>query len=171
MNLSIHAFAIDTFAPLLHTLTTLLERGAEKLDAATLLDARLAPDMYPLGTQVQLVCYQVVDAVARLAGEEPPALDVKQETLAGLKAQLAATIEGLTRFPAEAYAGAEERHIVRPLIEGMRIEMSGLQYLREWTFPNFYFHLVTAYAILRHHGIELGKKDYMRHLGPSIRMG
>jgi len=96
---------------------------------------------------------------------------VRRESLSGLQRPPAATLEPLTSLLPSPFAGAEERHIVRPLIEGMRIEMSGLQYLREWTFPNFYFHLVTAYAILRHHGIELGKKDYMRHLGPSIRMG
>lgn len=171
MTLSIHAFAIDTFAPLLETLAILLDRGAEKVDPAVLLGARLAPDMYPLGRQVQLVCYQAVDAAARLGGKTPPPLETPDETLEELKARIAGTIEGLRQIPADGLDGAEDRLIVRPLVDDMRIEMSGLQYLRDWSFPNFYFHLVTAYDILRHHGVEIGKKDYMRHIGPAIRTG
>ena len=169
MTVLLHALAVETFAPMLHTLSLLLERGAQKLDPAAMVAARLAPDMFPLMQQVQFACFQAHEAVVRLSGGTPTPLATPDEDVEQLKRRIAATIEAIREVPVEAFVGAEERTIVRPLVDGLVIELSGLRFLREWSFPNFYFHLVTAYDILRHHGVELGKRDYMRHIGPAIR--
>lgn len=172
MPLTLHALAIDTFAPQLHTLSVLLAQGAPGLDDAALVAARLAPDMYPLSKQVQLACHTALDAVARLRGQAPPAHDLPEtETREQLAARIAATIAALREIPADALAGADDRPIRRPLMDGLVLEMTGAQYLRDWSFPNFYFHIVTAYAILRHHGAPLGKRDFMQHIAPAIRRG
>lgn len=169
MTVLLHALAVETFAPMLHTLSLLLERGAEKLDPAAMVAARLAPDMFPLTQQVQFACFQAEEAVLRLSGGAPTPLATPDEDVEQLQRRIAATIERIREVPEAAFVGAEERMIVRPLVDGLVIELSGLRFLREWSFPNFYFHLVTAYGILRHHGVELGKRDYMRHIGPAIR--
>lgn len=169
MTVLLHALAVETFAPMLHTLSLLLARGAEKLDPAAMVAARLAPDMFPLTQQVQFACFQAEEAVLRLSGGAPQPLATPDEDVEQLQRRIAATIERIREVPEAAFVGAEERTIVRPLVDGLVIELSGLRFLREWSFPNFYFHLVTAYDILRHHGVELGKRDYMRHIGPAIR--
>lgn len=168
MSVTIHDFTQGTFVPLLQTLSSLLARGAEKLDPATMVGLRLAPDMHPLTRQVQYVCFQAVDAAARLTGRPVPELDTPEETLAQLQQRIAAAIATLRELSAEDLAGAEDRPIRRQLGE-FDLEMTGLQYLRDFTLPNFYFHLVTTYAILRNHGVELGKADYMAHIAYALR--
>lgn len=169
MTVTLHALALETFIPRLQTLDGLLERGAAQIDPAALVDARLAPDMYPLAKQVQIVCYQAIDAVTVLRGEDPPTLETPAETLEQLRRRIAATIDALREVPADALAGAEDRKIERPIGEAYVLVVDGLQYLRDWSLPNFYFHLVTAYDILRHLGVPIGKPDYMRSIVPLLR--
>jgi hypothetical protein len=169
MSVTIHDFTQGTFVPLLHTLSSLLARGAEKLDPATMVGLRLAPDMHPLARQVQFVCLQAVDAAARLTGRPAPEADTPEETLEQLQRRIAAAIATLRELSAEALVGAEDRPIRRRLGERFDVEMTGLQYLRDFTLPNFYFHLVTTYAILRNHGVDLGKADYMAHIAYALR--
>lgn len=169
MSISLHALSIDTFISRLQTLAHLLARGAEKLDPAVMVGLRLAPDMHPLARQVQFVCNQALDAAAWLTGGTSPATDLPEETLEQLQRRVTATIAALRDIPADALAGGEDRPVRRRLGEQFTLEMDGFRYLRDFTLPNFYFHLVTTYAILRNHGVDLGKRDYMGHILDALR--
>ena len=174
MTLSMHAVAVDTFVQMLGTLTHLFEKMeqhalAKKTDVATLSSARLAPDMYPFSMQVQLACYQAWDATARLTGQPSPAPPKDPETLEELRARVKRTVDYVKGVPGDAFDGGEDRAIEIRIDEARRFEMTGLQLLRDWALPHFYFHVVTAYDILRHHGVEIGKRDYVRHAGAYMK--
>jgi uncharacterized protein len=169
-----YTIAIATFVPMLRSLSNILDKAAQhasarKFDPVVLVNARLAPDMYPLVKQVQIACDHAKGLTARLMGEEPPRFDDTEQTLDELKVRIATTIEYLERAPESAFAGAEDRDIELPLLNDLVLEMKGLQFLRDWALPHFYFHVVTAYDILRHNGVEIGKRDYLSHLGSAIR--
>lgn len=170
MKISMYTMAIETFVPMLRSLSGVLDKGAEhargaKFDPAALVEARLAPDMYTLAQQVQLACVNAVDSIASLTGQEPPKFEDELETIDQLKAQIARTIDYLEKVPQRAFDGAEEREIRIPIPElSAEFAMNGLQLLRDWALPHFYFHVVTAYDILRHKGVEIGKRDYLSHV-------
>ena len=176
MKISMQNMAIDSFAPVLQSLSRILDKAAAHGTAAKidLANARLAPDMYTLAQQVRIACAQARDCVARLTGKEPPRtpspVEHDEQTIGDLKARIANTIIKLASAEAADFEGSEDRdcNIEIPNGGGV-IVMNGLQYLRSWALPHFYFHVVTAYDILRHHGVELGKKDYMGHVGAFIR--
>ncbi len=175
MSISIYDLATSSFIPRLRTLSALLDKAADhardrSLDIATLVQGRLAPDMYTLRQQVQFACYQAKDGVARLTGEDGGPPDDIGDGLADLVARIQETVELLEATPTIAFEGAEERTIIIPIPGGdMIFEMTGYQFLRDWALPHFYFHVVTAYDILRHLGVEIGKRDYMRGVGGYIR--
>ncbi len=169
-----YAFAIQTFAPTLASLSGVLDKALEHaraagVDPAPLVNARLAPDMYPLSRQIQVACDHAKSAAARLAGREPPSVPDDEQTMADLKARIAKTIDYVHSIPASAFEGAAERRIVMSLQGELVLDMSGLEYLRDWALPHFYFHVVTAYDILRHNGVEIGKRDFMAHVAYAIR--
>jgi uncharacterized protein len=172
---SIYAMAVETYVPMLRSLSHVLDQGAahasaKKSNAADLVNARLAPDMYPLSQQVQLACDQANDSTARLSGQDAPQFENNEKTLADLKARIDKTLKYVESVRANAFEGAEDRKITIPIPENnIEFEMNGLQYLRDWALPHFYFHLVTAYGILRHNGVEIGKRDYMTQVGKYIR--
>jgi hypothetical protein len=166
--------AMDTFVPMLRTLSTLLDKGAEQMKARglkpdQLVEARLAADMFPLARQVQIACDQVKSVAARLTGQEPPKFDDNEQTIDELKARIRRTLDYVAGIPASAYAGAETRRVNFPLINDLELDMDGTQYLRDWSLPNFYFHVVTAYDILRNQGVQIGKQDYLAHAAYAIR--
>lgn len=172
----IREMALGTFTPLLRTLAVLLDKGdahmrAKGSDFDALATARLAPDMFTLVQQVQFACDLAVDGVALLTGQPSPPVAASDPTLEGLKGRIGRTIDILGRVPTAAFEGAQERTITKPLQGDLVLEMKGLAFLRDWSLPNFYFHLVTAYDILRHNGVDIGKRDYLAHIGPSIRTG
>jgi len=175
VKITIHSIAIETLVPMLRSLSNVLDKGAEhsrasKSDPAALINARLAPDMYTLTQQVQIACDQAKDATARLTGQEAPHFEDNEKTLEELKARIAKTIDYVQSVRATAFEGAEDREIIIPIPENnMEFEMNGLQFLRDWALPHFYFHVVTAYDILRHNGVDIGKRDYMSHVGGYIR--
>ncbi|XYH98627.1 DUF1993 domain-containing protein [Sorangium sp. So ce1128] len=174
MKAPIHAMAVDSFVMMLRNLLGILDKGeaharAKGFDPAVLLDARLAPDMFPLSRQVQFVCHLAAECAARLMGKEAPRLDAGEETLEALRERIKRTIAHLEAAPAAAFEGAEDREISVPLVDELVLELKGLAYLKDWAIPQFYFHLVTAYAILRHNGVALGKPDYVAGLGSAIR--
>jgi uncharacterized protein len=179
MKISMQNMAIDSFAPVLQSLSRILDKAAARETVAKidLVNARLAPDMYTLAQQVRLACVQARDCVARLTGKEPrlgapspPEQD--EQTIGDLKARIANTIITLASAEAVDFEGSEDRDCSIEIPDGGGvIVMNGLQYLRSWALPHFYFHVVTAYDILRHHGVELGKQDYMNHVGAFIRRG
>jgi hypothetical protein len=172
----VYELAIETFVPMLKTLATLLEKGAEHARATgteteILVDARLAADMFPLSTQVQLACHHARDAAARLTGKTPHKIDNKNLTLNELMGLVKKTVEQLDNVKEAAFAGAERRKIEMPLQGRTKFRSNGLQFLRDWSIPNFYFHVVTAYDILRYSGVDVGKRDYLAHIAPYIRQG
>ena len=174
MSFTIYSMAMDTFVPMLGTLSTLLDKGAEHMKAQglkpdSLAEARLAPDMFPLTRQVQIACDSVKSAAARLTGQAPPVFEDTEQTLDELKARIRRTLDYAKGVPSSAYQGAELRRVSFPLIDDLVLDMDGAQYLRDWVLPNFYFHVVTAYDILRHHGVQIGKQDYLAHASYAIR--
>src|SRR5262249_42703977 len=137
--------------------------------SAVLMDARLAPDMFPLVKQVQIACDHAKNSTARLMGQEPPRFGDDEQTLDELKARIAKTLDYLKGAPAIAFEGAEDRNIEIALPGDLLLTMNGGQYLKDWALPHFYFHLVTAYGILRRNGVDIGKRDYLGHVGAFIR--
>ncbi len=172
MTLSMHALCVGSFAPLLRNLASLLEAGAAHVGEdrfEALAEARLAPDMLPLASQVKLACDYAGDACARLSGAPSPSFGEIDPSLDGLKGRIGQALAVVEATTAEGLAGSEEARIAMPLQAGLVLETDGLGFLRDWSLPNFHFHVATAYAILRHRGAPLGKRDYMAHIGPSIR--
>ncbi|TAL55919.1 DUF1993 family protein [Pandoraea sp.] len=172
-SLSMHSLLIGTFAPMLSNLSGLLDKGTQLaqgkgFDSTVLAGARLAPDMYPLARQVQVACELARNSVARLTGQAPAPAQEPGQTIEALKGTLAATIDYLHGIPVTAFDGAETRDIEIPLPNDLVVGMNGARYLRDWALPHFYFHLVTAYDILRHNGVEIGKPDYVAHVGDAI---
>ncbi|WP_437756325.1 DUF1993 domain-containing protein [Sorangium sp. So ce1389] len=174
MSAPMHAMAVDSFVMMLRNLLGILDKGeaharAKGFDPAVLVSARLAPDMFPLSKQVQFVCHQAAECAARLTGKEAPRLDAGEETLEALRERIKRTIALVEEAPAAAFEGAEDREISVPLRDELVLELKGLAYLKDWAIPQFYFHLVTAYAILRHNGVDIGKPDYVAGMGSAIR--
>lgn len=174
MTMSLYELASGTFAPMLRTLSMLLDKGAAHARAhgiaeADLLDARLAPDMYPLTRQVQLACSNALEGVASVLGREPPTFADDERTIDDLKRLLEKTIASLDALDAKRFDGADTRTIDMPIPGDMTISMTGAQWLRDWAIPHFYFHVVTAYDILRHRGVEIGKRDYLARVAVYIK--
>ena len=150
----------------LAALSALLDKAAEyaaakKIDPAVLLNCRLFPDMFPLVRQVQIMTDQVKNGTARLAGVEPPRFEDNETTIEELKARLAKTAAYLkTLDPKQVDAGGD-REITFPLGPTNKGHMRGADYLHHFVLPNFYFHRTAAYAILRHCGVEIGKRDFI----------
>jgi len=166
MNALMHALSVDVFASALTNLSWILEKAASsaasrKIEPAVLLNSRLAPDMFPLTRQVQIACDIAKNSSARLAGQEPPRFEDNETTLEQLRARIARTIDYMSGLPAGAFAGAETRELKVPMRD-RTIEFVGLDFLQRWAIPNVFFHVTTAYNILRHNGVELGKNDYLR---------
>jgi hypothetical protein len=174
MSITVHEIAVDSFAHMLGTLSSLLGKAkahadARKFDVASLVAARLAPDMFPLGTQVYLSCHHARDGVARLTGQDAPTLERIEETFDQLVARVQATLEFVQGTPKAAFDGAEQRAVTITINPERIFDMNGLQFLRDWTLPHFYFHVVTAYDILRKSGVELGKRDYVPYMLGYLR--
>ena len=134
---------------------------AKKFDASVLLQTRLAPDMFPLTRQVQIAADIAKNGAARLAGVEAPKFEDNETTVEQLKARLAKTIAFLKTLDGAKIDASSEREIVFPLGPTAKGQMKGADYLNHFVLPNVYFHLATAYAILRHCGVEVGKSDYL----------
>ncbi len=135
---------------------------AKSFDPAVLLAARLAPDQYPLLRQVQSSCDNAKFAAARLVGKEAPKHPDTEQTMDEIQARIRTCVAYLDTFKASDFEGAESRAVMLPFLEGKVIQ--GGDYLVEMALPNFYFHVTTAYAILRHSGVDLGKMDFIGSL-------
>ncbi|PPK66271.1 hypothetical protein B0F88_11710 [Methylobacter tundripaludum] len=164
MSLTMYHASIPVFVRMLGNLSAILDKAAahaeaKKIDPAIFVNARLAPDMYPLSRQVQIATDMVKGCAARLAGIEVPRYEDNETTFAELQARIAKTKAFLQSVSAEQIDGSEDRKIT--LKFGSReLNLLGQAYLLDFVLPNFHFHLTTAYAILRHNGVEIGKKDY-----------
>jgi hypothetical protein len=168
MSFSMSQASVPAFLIGLRALSGLLDKAeafatAKKIDPGVLLNWRLASDMFSLTRQVQIATDQAKKGSARLAGVEAPRYEDDETTLDQLRARLAKTIAYLKTLDLKAIDAAADREISFPLGQGKEGHMKGADYLDHFVLPNFYFHLATAYAILRHCGVEIGKRDF---LGP-----
>jgi hypothetical protein len=136
--------------------------AAKKFDPNVLLQSRLAPDMFPFVRQVQACCDQAKYAAARLAGREAPSHPDTEQTIDEVKKRIATVVAYLDEFSERDFAGVADRIVAMPRWEGK--SMTAVNYFAEHAQPNFYFHLAMAYAILRHNGVDIGKRDYLGQL-------
>ena len=153
------------FVNMLNNLSALLDKAqahaeARKIDPAALTAFRLYPDMFPLTRQVQIACDAAKGAVARLAGVDIPKHEDTEQTFADLKTRIAKTVEFIQSVPAAQIDGSEARDVTIKL-RGQDTTVKGAAYLLGFAWPNFYFHVTTAYNILRHNGVEVGKRDFL----------
>jgi hypothetical protein len=165
MTISMHQISVPVFVRTLTALKNVLGKAAahaeaRKIDPAALLQARLYPDMFTFTKQVQLATDFARGTAARLAGRDQPTVEDKETTFAELITRVERTLEYLASLPAAEIDGSENREIVRPL-RGEPRRFTGHGYLLSFAMPNFFFHAATAYDILRHNGVELGKADFM----------
>lgn len=164
MSLSMYQASIPSFLRMLENLSAILDKAAahaeaKKIDPAIFVNARLAPNMFPLSRQVQIATDLVKGCAARLAGIEVPCYEDNESTFSELQARITKTMAFLQSVNAAQIDGSEERNIT-PKFGSRELSFSGQEYLLDFVIPNFHFHLTTTYAILRHHGVEIGKSDY-----------
>jgi hypothetical protein len=165
MTISMHQISADVFVSRLKGLAGVLDKAmadveARKLKPEALLDARLYPDMFPLLRQVQIACDFAKGPMARLAEEPVPAWEDTETTFEGLKAKVEKTIAYIEGLDPAKIEGAETRDVVLTR-NGESTTHNALAYLLQQGLPNFYFHVTTAYAILRHNGVVVGKRDFL----------
>jgi len=165
MSLSMYAATVPPMRHMLKSLKALLVKAeafctARKIEPEVLLSARLFPDMLPFVRQIQIASDNAKGPAGRLAGAEVPKMEDNEKTFADLQARLDRTIAFLDTLKPEQFEGADERDIVLPL-RNRTLEFKGATYLTSFALPNFHFHVTTAYAILRHNGVEIGKQDYL----------
>jgi len=166
MPISMYRASAPVFLQMLPAMSASLDKAqayavAKKFEPSVLLQSRLYPDMFPLSRQVQIACDFAKNTMARLAGAEPMKIEDTETTVEQLKARIARTIGMVKEFKPSQIDGSEERDISIPLGSQTR-QFKGETYLIGFALPNFFFHVTTAYAILRHNGLELGKGDFMR---------
>jgi uncharacterized protein len=168
MKLTLHTLVVEQVTHTLTQLLVILDKGvahaeAKKFDPTVLANARLAPDMLPLTRQIQIVSDTAKFGVARLTGLEAPKWEDNEKTIDELKARIRKTLDFVQSVPASAFEGGEDRD-VKIVVPNRTLEMKGLTYLRGWLLPNFFFHTSIAYAILRHNGVDVGKRDFLGDL-------
>jgi hypothetical protein len=165
MKISMYSASHDVFKKALTQLLFVMEKGvanakARNFDTSVLVGARLAPDMLPFVKQIQLTSDFAKNSMARLAGVDPPKFEDTETTMDELFARVRKTIEYIDSVPAGSLDGSETRDIKIPLRD-RTVEFKGLEFLQRWALPNFFFHHVTAYNLLRHNGVDIGKKDFL----------
>jgi hypothetical protein len=165
MSLSMSTSSIPVFEIGLSALSTVLDKAtahaqAKKIDPSVLLQTRLFPDMFPLVRQVQAAADQAKNGTARLAGLDPPRYEDTETTIDQLKDRLAKTVSYLKSIDRDKIDGSADREITFPLGPTNKGHMMGTDYLNHFALPNFFFHVTAAYAILRHCGVELDKRDF-----------
>jgi uncharacterized protein len=171
-----YAIAVPTYIQMLKGLSAQLTKAEAfaadaGVPASDLIGARLAPDMFPLSTQVRFVCTQASDLLRHLTGADSFAPAEDATDFEGLRAQLADAVARLEATPASAFDGVAGKAIELKLPNGIVLDLTGEQFVRDWALAQFYFHATTAYAILRHKGVPLGKPDWVSHMFAYIRPG
>jgi hypothetical protein len=168
MSLTMHSASVPVFVRMLGNIDTWLDKAvahaeAKKFDPSVYLAARLAPDMLPFTRQIQIASDNAKGCVARLAGVEIPKYEDNEATIDELRQRIRKTIDFMKSVPAEKFEGSDTREVEVPRRGADPFRFKGEAYLKHFALPNFYFHVTTAYALLRHYGVDLGKADY---LGP-----
>jgi uncharacterized protein len=169
-----YVLTVETFAPMLRRLALILDKSDKfandrSIDSGGWATVSLAPDMYPLAWQVQLACDHAMDTVARLSNQEPLPFDKSAATFEQLRTRVRNTLDFIENVGPGAFDGAEDRDVRRPLLNNRELDLNGLAYVCNWALPQFYFHLVTAYGILRSVGVNLGKRDYLTNIWGAVR--
>ncbi len=169
MPMSMYRASVPVFLQMLPCVSAILDKtaahaAAKKIDPLVFVDARLYPDMFPLSRQIQIATDFAKGACARLAGVEPPKYADTEKTIDDLKGRITKTMDFIKEFKPSQIDGSEEREISLTL-GGQPQKFKGEAYLIGLVLPNFFFHVTTSYAILRHNGVELGKQDFMRPPG------
>ena len=166
MSLSMHSASVPVFVRMFGNMLNWLDKAqahaeARKFDSANYLGLRLAPDMLPFVRQIQIASDGAKGCVARLAGVEAPKWEDNEASLDDLRARIRKTIDYVQSVPAAQIDGSDGREIVLPTRSGDPLRFTGENYLKHFVLPNLYFHCTATYALLRHAGVELGKKDYL----------
>ena len=165
MTISMYQASVPRFVNILGNLSKILDKTQAHIDAKKIADAtltgdRLFPDMLPMTSQVQIACDTAKGVVAKLSGVDAPAFEDNETTLAELKTRIAKTIAFIQSVPAARIDGTEDKAIVTKRGD-KETHYTGMQFLLGHAVPNFYFHVATTYNILRHNGVEIGKRDYL----------
>lgn len=165
MQISMHAMSHGVFKKALTQLLHLMEKAAanakaRNFDVNVLVSSRLAPDMLPFSRQIQLASDFAKNSMARLAAVDPPKFDDVETTLDELTVRVKKTLEYIDTVAASSLVGSETRDIVIKLRD-RTVQFQGLEFLQVWALPNFFFHHVTAYNLLRHNGVDIGKRDFL----------
>jgi len=165
MKISMYEASVPVFIHTLNNLATILEKGhahaeAKKIDGAVLPGLRLFADMFPLSRQVQIASDSAKGGAARLAGVEAPPYEDNEKTIPELVARVRKTVAYLQTLKPEQFEGCEDKTVTWQTRSGSK-SMQGLPYLNRHVIPNLFFHVTTTYNILRHNGVELGKKDFL----------
>lgn len=163
----LYDITVTQYSKMLGNLSQFLSKAAEyaeskKFNVEVLLNSRLAPDQFNLIRQVQIACDSAKFGASRLCGKEAPSHPDTETTLAELQARIKTVQDYLATFKPEDFAGAEERHVSQPRWEGKYL--TGLEFAIQHSLPNVYFHITTAYSILRNNGVDLGKKDFLGNM-------
>ncbi|HSV54464.1 MAG TPA: DUF1993 domain-containing protein [Burkholderiaceae bacterium] len=166
MSITMSSASLPVFKAMLGNLSHFLDKAqafvdAKKCDPLALTQFRLAPDMLPFARQIQIACDGPKNGVARMTGMEAPKFEDTETTLPELKARIQKTLDFLATVPASQLDGTEDKEITFPIGREKTRTMTCEAYLKHWVLPNLFFHVTTAYAILRHNGVELGKSDYL----------
>ena len=165
MTVSMYGISAPVFIRLLKNLSALLDKGqayadAKKIASGVFPESRLIADMHPLSKQVQIATDQAKGSMARLAGVDIPKYEDNEQTIGDIKARIAKTVSFIESFKPEQINGTEARDIALTM-GGKDLKFTGEAYLLEFVLPNFYFHVVTAYNILRQNGVDIGKRDFL----------
>ncbi|HKX44464.1 MAG TPA: DUF1993 domain-containing protein [Burkholderiaceae bacterium] len=165
MSITMHSASVPVFLRMFNNMNVWLDKAeahaqAKKFDTANYLSARLAPDMLPFVRQIQMAADAAKFAVARLAGIDAPKFEDNETSFAELRERIAKTVAFVKSVSAEQIDGTEDKDIALPRRDGTLV-IKGEPYLKHFVLPNFYFHMTTAYALLRHNGVELGKMDFL----------
>jgi hypothetical protein len=159
--MSFHDLTVPAFLQILGSLSGLLTKAEAHCKAKNIQPARLYPDMYPLTRQVQTVCDFAGKTCARLTGSEVPSTPDTETSFEQLQQRIAKTVDYVKSFKPAQFEGGDERDVTFPIGPNNTMTMKGRQYLVNFAFPNFYFHAATAHGILRHNGVEIGKRDFL----------
>ena len=160
----LYEITVPQFTKMLNNLSRVLGKGAayaetKKFDTEVLLNSRLAPDQFPLTRQIQMACDTAKKCVSYVTGKEAPVHEDVEKTLSELISRIEKVTKYLSTFIAKDFEGSEERHVTTPRWEGKYL--TGYEFVTQHALPNLYFHITTAYSILRHNGVDVGKKDYL----------
>lgn len=165
MTVNAYQATVPAFVQILTALSAILTKAqahaeAKKIDPAVFVNARIAPDMFPLARQVQIATDHAKGASARLAGVDVPSYADTETTFAELQARIAKTLDFIKGLKPAQFDGGLDRKVTLK-IAGQEMSWNGGVYLHQFALPNFYFHVTAAYAILRHNGVEVGKRDFL----------